>query len=47
MSDPFKGVINVDIRDSEPDWTPFEAPMAPHGAPGVLYIVDLERAARR
>lgn len=39
MSKPFKGVINVDIRDSVPDWTPFEAPKAPEGAPNVLYIV--------
>ena len=39
MSKPFKGVINVDIRDSVPDWSPFEAPKAPDGAPNVLYIV--------
>ncbi len=39
MSKPFKGVINVDIRDSEPDWAPFEPPKAPEGAPSVLYIV--------
>src|SRR5437660_11332605 len=39
MSKPFKGVVNVDIRDSKPDWTPFEAPKAPDGAPNVLYIV--------
>jgi arylsulfatase A-like enzyme len=39
MSHSFKGVINVDIRDSEPDWTPFEPPRAPDGAPNVLYIV--------
>ena len=36
---PFKGTINVDIRDSEPDWSPFEPPKAPDGAPNVLYIV--------
>ena len=24
MSAPFQGTINVDIRDSEPDWAPFE-----------------------
>jgi arylsulfatase A-like enzyme len=35
----FQGVINVDIRDSEPDWTPFEPPVAPRGAPNVLYMV--------
>jgi arylsulfatase A-like enzyme len=39
MSEQFNGVINVDIRDSEPDWTPFEPPAAPDGAPSVVYIV--------
>jgi arylsulfatase len=39
MAKPFKGVINVDIRDSQPDWEPFEAPKAPEGAPNVVFIV--------
>ena len=39
MSEPFKGTINVDIRDSVPDWAPFEPPRAPDGAPNVVYIV--------
>ena len=39
MAAPFKGTINVDIRDSEPDWEPFEPPKAPDGAPNVVYIV--------
>src|SRR5437773_2250352 len=39
MSKPFKGIVNVDIRDSEPDWAPFETPKAPDGAPSVVYIV--------
>ena len=39
MAKPFQGTINVDIRDSEPDWTPFEPPRAPDGAPNVFYIV--------
>jgi arylsulfatase A-like enzyme len=39
VAKPFRGTINVDIRDSEPDWTPFEPPVAPYGAPNVLYIV--------
>jgi arylsulfatase len=39
MREPFKGTINVDIRDSVPDWTPFEPPRAPDGAPSVLYVV--------
>jgi len=29
MAKPFRGIINVDISDSEPDWTPFEPPRAP------------------
>jgi arylsulfatase A-like enzyme len=36
---PFKGMINVDVRDSEPDWEPFEPSKAPDGAPSVVYIV--------
>ncbi len=39
MSEPFKGTINVDIRESVPDWSPFEPPKAPDGAPNVVYIV--------
>jgi arylsulfatase A-like enzyme len=39
MAVPFKGLINVDIRDSKPDWAPFEPPKAPDGAPNVVYIV--------
>lgn len=35
----FKGVINVDVRDSVPDWGPYTQPEAPEGAPSVLYIV--------
>jgi arylsulfatase A-like enzyme len=40
MAQPsFQGVTNVDIRDSVPDWAPFEPPKAPEGAPSVVYIV--------
>jgi arylsulfatase len=39
MSEAFRGTISVDIRDSEPDWAPFEPPKAPPGAPNVVYIV--------
>jgi arylsulfatase A-like enzyme len=39
MAQPFRGVVNVDIRDSVPDWAPFEPPKAPEGAPNVVYIV--------
>ncbi|VCT88559.1 Arylsulfatase [Mycolicibacterium hassiacum DSM 44199] len=38
-SSEFRGRIELDIRDSEPDWGPFAAPTAPEGAPNVLYIV--------
>lgn len=33
MASTFKGTINVDIRDSVPDWSPFEPPKAPEGRP--------------
>jgi arylsulfatase len=39
MAEAFGGVVNVDIRDSEPDWSPFAAPKAPEGAPNVVYVV--------
>jgi arylsulfatase A-like enzyme len=39
MSRPFKGKISTDIRDSVPDWSPFEPPKAPDGAPNVVYAV--------
>ncbi len=39
MAKKFKGTVNVDIRDSVPDWSPFEPPKAPEGAPNVVYIV--------
>ena len=39
MPKPFEGVVNVDIRDSVPDWEPFLQPKAPDGAPNVLTIV--------
>jgi arylsulfatase A-like enzyme len=35
----FTGTINVDIRDSEPDWEPYEPPKAKTGSPNVVYIV--------
>ena len=31
MTKPFKGVINIDVRDSVPDWEPYEQPKAPDG----------------
>jgi arylsulfatase len=39
MPKPFKGVVNVDIRDSVPDWEPYTQPIAAEGTPNVLYIV--------
>jgi len=39
VAKPFKGVINIDIRDSTPDWTPYLAEKAPEGAPNVLIIL--------
>jgi arylsulfatase A-like enzyme len=39
MAKEFKGKIELDIRNSEPDWAPFEQPKAPPGAPNVLMIV--------
>jgi arylsulfatase len=39
MAKPFQGKINIDIKDSTPDWTPYAQPIAPEGAPSVLYVV--------
>src|SRR5918995_7333658 len=39
VTTPFKGTINIDIRDSVPDWEPYAQPQAPEGAPNVLYVV--------
>ena len=39
MGKPFRGTINVDIKDSVPDWAPYTQPIAPEGSPNVLYIV--------
>src|SRR3954449_12600812 len=39
MNIPFKGTINIDIKDSVPDWEPYAQPVPPEDAPNVLYIV--------
>jgi hypothetical protein len=39
MAKPFRGAINVDVTQSVPDWGPYTQPIAPEGAPSVLYIV--------
>jgi arylsulfatase len=35
----FKGKINLDIRDSTPDWDPYTPKRAPEGAPNILFIL--------
>jgi hypothetical protein len=37
MTKPFMGTINMDIKDSVPDWGPNEQPRAPWDAPNVLW----------
>jgi arylsulfatase A-like enzyme len=39
VAKPFKGVINIDVTQSIPDWAPYTQPIAPDGTPSVLYIV--------
>jgi arylsulfatase A-like enzyme len=39
MTTPYEGKIELDIRDSTPDWAPFLPPQAREGAPNVLMIV--------
>jgi arylsulfatase A-like enzyme len=39
MTTEFGGKIELDIRDSEPDWGPYAAPTAPENSPNVLYLV--------
>ncbi len=39
MAKPFKGTIDLDTRESTPDWGPFEAPTAKGGSPNVLYVI--------
>jgi arylsulfatase A-like enzyme len=39
MAAQFKGKVELDIRNSTPDWEPFLQPQAPEGAPNVLMIV--------
>ena len=36
---PFKGVIQLDVRDSTPDWKPYTPTKAPEGAPNVLFVL--------
>ena len=39
MAKQFKGVINLDVRDSVPDWGPYLAEEAPDGSPNVLIVL--------
>ncbi len=39
MTANFRGVINVDVRESIPDWDAFAQPKAPDGAPNVLVVL--------
>src|SRR4029079_11209616 len=39
MSKEFNGVIKLDVRDSKPDWTPYEQPKARAGSPNVLIVL--------
>ena len=35
----FNGKIEVDVRDSEPDWTPFTPKRASEGSPNILFVL--------
>lgn len=39
MAKQFQGIIDLDIRNSKPDWEPFLAQKAPAGAPNVLVVL--------
>jgi hypothetical protein len=39
MAKPFNGIVNLDVRDSVPDWEPYLAERAPEGAPNVLIVL--------
>ncbi|MEV6280766.1 arylsulfatase [Nocardia sp. NPDC051832] len=39
INDGFDGDIELDVRDSKPDWKPFEVKKAPEGAPNVLVVL--------
>lgn len=38
MTEDFKGVIKLDVRDSKADWSPYELKRPPEGAPNVLIV---------
>jgi hypothetical protein len=39
MPKRFSGVVNLDVRDSVADWTPFREEPAPANAPNVLIVL--------
>jgi hypothetical protein len=39
VAKPFRGKIELDIRDSMPDWEAFLPDKAPEGAPNVLVVL--------
>lgn len=39
QSTAFNGTINLDVRDSKPDWAPYIRKKAPEGAPNILFIL--------
>lgn len=45
-TEAFNGTIELDIRDSEPDWGPYAAPVAPEHSPNILYLVWDDVASR-
>jgi hypothetical protein len=34
VSKPFEGIVNIDIKDSVPDWAPYTQPLATWPAGG-------------
>ncbi|SKU82028.1 Possible arylsulfatase AtsA [Mycobacteroides abscessus subsp. bolletii] len=38
-NEDFHGKISLDVRDSTPDWTPYELKRAPEGSPNVLVVL--------
>jgi hypothetical protein len=39
VAKPFKGKVELDVRDSVADWDAFTAEKAPEGAPNVLVVL--------
>jgi arylsulfatase len=39
MNKRFRGLVDTDIRDSVPDWRPYQQPRAATGAPNLVFIV--------